>query len=185
MSALCAVRASDTLHIAFFKGALSNHWAVLWLTPLFLVDYTRFIAREAAAHRPFDRFRWATASLDLVQRLKRHSRSGHGGRLGYGEPPESVRRVSLQERIDRWAGQGMAWLVRKVVAMLLRNVTPVSTPRPGGTQAAIPLHRDPWCGIHVSSEISFPLEQAGQVIYFCSTDCRTRYQKSSQRAASA
>ena len=79
----------------------------------------------------------------------------------------------------------MAWLVRKLVAALLGNAAPVSAPRQDPSQSAIPLHRDPWCGTYVSPEISFPLEQAGQVFHFCSAECRTRYQQSSQRAASA
>jgi len=58
-------------------------------------------------------------------------------------------------------------------------------PHPQGTRSAIPLHRDPWCGTYISPEISFPLEQAGQVLHFCSAECRARYQRSSQRAASA
>jgi len=107
------------------------------------------------------------------------------GRLGHNEPLESVRRVNLQERIDRWTGQGIAWLVRKLLAMLLGNTAPVSVPRQDASRPAIPLHRDPWCGTYVSPEISFPLEQAGQVLHFCSAECRTRYQQSSQRAASA
>ncbi|MBZ5697227.1 MAG: hypothetical protein LAN18_01625 [Acidobacteriia bacterium] len=93
--------------------------------------------------------------------------------------------MNLQERIDRWTGRGIAWLVRKLLAMLLGNTAPVSVPRQDASRPAIPLHRDPWCGTYVSPEISFPLEQAGQVLHFCSAECRTRYQQSSQRAASA
>jgi YHS domain-containing protein len=47
------------------------------------------------------------------------------------------------------------------------------------------VYRDPHCGTHVPAELSFPLERAGEVIHFCSAECRTRYQQSSQRAASA
>src|ERR1700693_3387079 len=92
------------------------------------------------------------------------------GRLGHNKPLESVERVNIQERIDRWIGQGMAWLMRKLLARLLPNVGPASAnrrapsggrarPRPGAPPQAIPLYRDPWCGTYVSSEISFPLEQ--------------------------
>ena len=105
--------------------------------------------------------------------------------LGHDEPLESVGRVSLQERIDRWVGRGLAWLMRKLLARALGNSGPASSPHPEETRSAIPLHRDPWCGTYVSSEISFPLEQAGQVLHFCSAECRARYRRSSQRAASA
>ena len=107
------------------------------------------------------------------------------GRLGHNKPLESVGRVNLLERIDRWTGRGMAWLVRKLVAMLARNAAPVTAQHQDASRSAIPLHRDPWCGTYVSPEISFPLEQAGQVLHFCSVECRTRYRQSSQRAASA
>ena len=79
----------------------------------------------------------------------------------------------------------MAWLVRKLLTTLLGNAAPVSAPSPDAFRSVIPLHRDPWCGAYVSPEISFSLEQAGQVLHFCSVECRTRYQQSSQRAASA
>ena len=86
----------------------------------------------------------------------------------------------------------MAWLMRKMLAMVLPNTGSSRTsagsraqPRPGAPPRAIPLHRDPECGTYVSPEISFPLEQPGQVLHFCSAECRARYQRSSQRAASA
>jgi len=175
----------------------SNHRVVLWLTPLFWVDYTRFTAREIDAHLSDDPSggKGRPGCLDAGNRWRRKSTRG---RLGHVEPPESVGWVSLQDRIDRWTGQAMAWLLRKVVAVLLRNGAPVSTsgrsagtrtpstgPRPHGSRPAVALYLDRTCGTHVSAEISFPLEQAGQVIHFCSAECRTRYQQSSQRAASA
>jgi YHS domain-containing protein len=107
------------------------------------------------------------------------------GRLGHNKPLESVRRVNIQQRIDRWIGQGMAWLVRKLLARILPKAVPASAPRPEVPPQAIPLQRDPLCGTYVSPEISFPLEQPGQVLHFCSEECRARYQRSSQRAASA
>jgi YHS domain-containing protein len=110
---------------------------------------------------------------------------GTRGRLGLDEPLGSVERVNLQQRIDRWVSQGLAWLMHKLIALALGNTGPASAARPGESNSAIPLHRDPWCGTYVSPEISFPLEQAGQVLHFCSSECRARYERSSQRAASA
>ena len=107
------------------------------------------------------------------------------GRLEHVEPLGSVKRVSLQERIDRWMSEGLAWAMRKLMARALGNAWPASVAHPHEARSAVPLHRDPWCGTYVSAEISFPLEQAGQVLHFCSAECRTRYERSSQRAASA
>jgi len=79
----------------------------------------------------------------------------------------------------------MRKLMDKLIGRSLDNGRSVSGPRPVQTRSAIPLHRDPWCGTYVSPEISFPLEQAGQMLHFCSAECRARYQRSSQRAANA
>jgi YHS domain-containing protein len=79
----------------------------------------------------------------------------------------------------------MQRLMRKLIGGSLGIAGPASRPDPVQTRSAIPLHRDPWCGTHVSPEVSIPLEQAGQMLHFCSAECRARYQRSSQRAASA
>src|ERR1700693_6249933 len=39
----------------------------------------------------------------------------------------------------------------------------------------IVLRRDPCCGTYVSPEISFSLQQAGQIEHFCSAACRDRF----------
>src|ERR1700722_17410121 len=75
--------------------------------------------------------------------------------------------------------------MRKLLLRALGNTGPTSAPHPQETHSAIPLHRDPWCGTYVSPEISFPLQQPGQVLHFCSAECRSRYQGASQHAASA
>jgi len=100
-------------------------------------------------------------------------------------PPGSVKRVRLQERFDGWARSGLAWLFRKLVARALGSAGTVSEPLPAQAKSAVPLYRDPWCGTYVSPEISFSLEQAGQMLHFCSAECRAKYRGSSQRAASA
>jgi YHS domain-containing protein len=73
-------------------------------------------------------------------------------------------------------------LARKLFRALLTAGTahPVSPNRPLAPQ---PLYRDPWCGTHVSAEISHTLEQAGEVLHFCSAECRERYRASARRAA--
>jgi len=103
-------------------------------------------------------------------------------------PPGSVERVSLQQRIDRLVSRGLAWMMRKLLAKALGTsgapAPAMPQPQTGG-QHPVALQRDPYCGTYVSPEISFPLEQSGQVLHFCSAECRARYQSNSQRAASA
>jgi YHS domain-containing protein len=107
------------------------------------------------------------------------------GRLGHDEPLGNVEQVNLRERIDRWVSRGLARLMRKLLARALGTARSSSVAYPQESRSAIPLHRDPWCGTYISPEISFPLEQSGQVLHFCSAECRARYQRSSRRAASA
>jgi len=76
------------------------------------------------------------------------------------------------------------WLGRKLFSWLLR---PAGAPASNAVRIPEPkpLHRDPWCGTYVSSEISHTLEQAGQVFHFCSAECRERYCDSQRQVARA
>ncbi len=75
------------------------------------------------------------------------------------------------------------WLVRILVGALFATFAPKKVPSVS-PPAPKPLFRDPWCGTHVSAEISHTLEEAGQVLHFCSAECRERYRTSQRRAAS-
>ena len=39
--------------------------------------------------------------------------------------------------------------------------------------------RDPFCGIFVSTEVSYRLMEQGETLHFCSRECRERYRKKS------
>jgi len=87
-------------------------------------------------------------------------------------------RMLLWLAVFSWA----AWLVRRVFRGLLESGAPREVhPAP---LVPRPLYRDPWCGTHVSADISHSLEQAGQVLHFCSAECRERYSASQRQAAS-
>jgi YHS domain-containing protein len=47
------------------------------------------------------------------------------------------------------------------------------------------LHRDPCCGTFVAEEIAWPLAEAGGTLYFCSEQCRSRYQAERRQAHTA
>jgi YHS domain-containing protein len=93
--------------------------------------------------------------------------------------------VNLAEQLERWASRGIAWIVRKLVSQLFRNLPRATAPPRRAEPKVVALYRDPVCGTYVSPEVSFPLEQAGQQLHFCSAACRARYVQSSRRAASA
>jgi YHS domain-containing protein len=96
--------------------------------------------------------------------------------------------VNLVRRIVRavfWGivVSGLLWMLRRWHS----SHVPEETAEPEHRQAPGPilLRRDPCCGTYVAPEISFALEQSGQIEYFCSAECRDRYTRSFQRAASA
>ncbi len=107
------------------------------------------------------------------------------GGLSHRVPPERDRRgVGFLARIIRflfwfvilsWA----VWLVRR-----LFRAGAAPSAQPPAPRGGVKLYRDPVCGTHVSPEISFSLEDAGQVVHFCSAECRERYRTSERRAAS-
>jgi YHS domain-containing protein len=48
------------------------------------------------------------------------------------------------------------------------------------------LVKDPVCGMHLAEELALPLQANGEVLHFCSQECRAKYESSMvRRAASA
>jgi YHS domain-containing protein len=48
------------------------------------------------------------------------------------------------------------------------------------------LVKDPICGMHMAEELALPLQANGEVLHFCSQECRAKYESSMvRRAASA
>jgi len=154
-----------------FQSIGSQNIPVLWLTPLFPVDYTRVIARPATAqdfavtfvrwHRPV----WSAGPYFEADPANTR------GRLGHNAPLESVGRVNLQDRINPRISQELAWRMRKVIARALGESASVS--RPHRMRAPISSHRGLGRGLdsrsaeilrgaYVSPEISFSFEQLGQ-----------------------
>jgi YHS domain-containing protein len=76
----------------------------------------------------------------------------------------------------------IVWLVRKLVRSAAEREVRAGE---SGRMPARPLHRDPVCGTYVSGEVSFTLEDRGQVHHFCSLECRERFRAefSPKRAA--
>ena len=81
--------------------------------------------------------------------------------------------------VATWLGRKLfGWLAGSLARPAGQRVPPTST-------RAVPLHRDPECGTHVSETISLSLEHEGQVHHFCSAECRDRYASKVRQAASA
>jgi len=45
------------------------------------------------------------------------------------------------------------------------------------------LVRDPVCGMHVAEALAIPLRQNGELLHFCSTACRDKYESETRKFA--
>jgi YHS domain-containing protein len=102
----------------------------------------------------------------------------------FGPPRRKFRVVGALVRILRF----LFWtLLLSWIVWLLRKLFfgSASTPRTDASRQmpARPLHRDPICGTYVSSEVSFTLNDHGEVHHFCSIECRDRFRSTMKRAA--
>ncbi|MGH9742647.1 MAG: hypothetical protein ACRD51_09880 [Candidatus Acidiferrum sp.] len=52
-----------------------------------------------------------------------------------------------------------------------------------GELAARRLVRDPVCGTHVAEVLAVPFREGGEILHFCSVECRDKYVKSTQQMA--
>jgi len=74
----------------------------------------------------------------------------------------------------------LAFLVlSKIVRAIFAALRSVSTPRPAPqrppAQAGGELKRDPVCGTYVSTAASVTTKINGQIVHFCSEECRRKY----------
>jgi YHS domain-containing protein len=87
-------------------------------------------------------------------------------------------------------------LLRRTVGWMLRGSMPGQTNQnvsgagavagadeAQGGVAARRLVRDPVCGMHVAEVLSVPLREGGEILHFCSAECRDKYVKDTQRVA--
>ena len=78
----------------------------------------------------------------------------------------------------------VSWAVR----LLGRAIGGAKTDRPEADRAnsGKRLVKDPVCGVHVAEELALPLAAEGEVVHFCSEQCRAKYESGMvRRAASA
>lgn len=79
--------------------------------------------------------------------------------------------VALLRRVAKWMINGAA---RESARMNLGVGDAASGSAQGGL-AARQLVRDPVCGMHVAEELAIPLREGGELMHFCSTECRDQY----------
>jgi YHS domain-containing protein len=86
-------------------------------------------------------------------------------------------------------------MVSWVIKLLGRWFSGMSQPAARGRSSATADHpaarskrlvKDPICGMHLAEELSLPVSANGETQYFCSPECRSKYENSVlRRAASA
>ncbi len=87
-------------------------------------------------------------------------------------------------------------LLRRVLGWMLRSAMPAQTnPNMAGAgagaqagseqgeMAARRLVRDPVCGTHVAEVLAIPYRDGGEILHFCSAECRDAYAKNARRMA--
>jgi YHS domain-containing protein len=85
-------------------------------------------------------------------------------------------------------------LLKKLVAWMVRSATqqsagpmsqhdPEISRRQGTVETSRRLVRDPVCGAHVAEVLAIPLREGGQLVHFCSTQCRDQYLLTNSAAA--
>jgi YHS domain-containing protein len=95
-----------------------------------------------------------------------------------GAIQEQVKSLSRIVQVILW-GILLNWLLRMMQRWISSAARgQASEPRRSADSAPIVLRRDPCCGTYVSPEISFSVEQAGQIEHFCSAECRDRFLRS-------
>jgi YHS domain-containing protein len=82
----------------------------------------------------------------------------------------------------------VSWVIKLVGRMLSRGTREQTARdgRPGGaneTAGGKRLVRDPICGMHIAQELALPVTANGETQYFCSQECRAKYESSILRRA--
>jgi YHS domain-containing protein len=82
----------------------------------------------------------------------------------------------------------VSWVVR-LVGRLLSGSRPASVGTTGtaatddSATRGKRLVKDPVCGMHLAEELALPMSANGETQYFCSQECRTKYESSVLRRA--
>jgi YHS domain-containing protein len=82
----------------------------------------------------------------------------------------------------------VSWVI-KLVGRILGGSSQESAPQAGATPGSDSLVsgkrlvKDPVCGMHMAQELALPLNANGETQYFCSLECREKYESSVLRRA--
>lgn len=85
------------------------------------------------------------------------------------------------------------WLLKKALGWMLNKAVGPGPEAGYGTEKATgnaqdaltarKLVRDPVCGVYVAEVLAIPMREGGELVHFCSTECRDKYAANMQRVA--
>jgi YHS domain-containing protein len=79
-------------------------------------------------------------------------------------------------------------ILRRIVRQIVRGNTG-SKPYPymdvPNNSVNQKLVRDPVCGMHLAPELAVPLKQGGEVLHFCSAECRDKFLNGNQKISAS
>jgi hypothetical protein len=76
-------------------------------------------------------------------------------------------------------------ILRRIVSNMGRGAehssgAPMDVPSDAVTRKLV---RDPECGMHIAEGLAIPLGQGGEIVQFCSVECREKYLSKTQKFA--
>lgn len=81
--------------------------------------------------------------------------------------------------LRRFAG----WILRQAVTETPRQEAPADTVNvPSASRRLV---HDPVCGMHLAEVLAIPLRENGELVYFCSAECRDKFLGAEKKAAAA
>jgi YHS domain-containing protein len=73
-------------------------------------------------------------------------------------------------------------IVGKMVSGNVGSKPSVDVPNDAVNQKLV---RDPICGMHVAEGLALPLKQGGEMLHFCSAECRDKYLNEAQKISAS
>jgi len=78
-------------------------------------------------------------------------------------------------------------ILRRIVGKMVSGNVGSSNPYVDVPNNAVnqKLVRDPICGMHIAEGLALPLKQDGEMLYFCSAECRDKYLNGNQKISAS
>ena len=81
-----------------------------------------------------------------------------------------------------WSVAILRRIVGKMVSGGVRSNPYMDVPNDAVNQKLV---RDPVCGMHVAEALALQLQEGGETLHFCSTECRDKYMSGTQKISAS